>query len=69
VQTVIEEMEDALAPYVNMDVVRSTVDQFAQNPLEARPVDVVSILQVIRMGFLKIPEGKPKDCLGSWSML
>ncbi|WP_263808721.1 asparagine synthase (glutamine-hydrolyzing) [Salinibacter sp.] len=59
VQTVIEEMEDALAPYVDVDVARSTVDRFVQDPPASNPADTVSILQVLRLGFFL--EHKPKS--------
>jgi asparagine synthase (glutamine-hydrolysing) len=44
-------MEDALAPYVDLEVARATVDRFAQDPRAARPVDVVAVLQLLRLGF------------------
>ncbi|WP_263784465.1 asparagine synthase (glutamine-hydrolyzing) [Salinibacter grassmerensis] len=51
VQTVIEGMEDSFAPYMDVEVVRSTVDRFTQAPSAARSVDLVSILQVLRLGY------------------
>jgi asparagine synthase (glutamine-hydrolysing) len=60
VQTVIEEMEDALAPYVNVDVARSTVDRFVQDPSASNPADTVSILQVLRLGFFLEHKTKSK---------
>ncbi|WP_103028998.1 asparagine synthase (glutamine-hydrolyzing) [Salinibacter altiplanensis] len=61
VQTVIEGMEDALAPYVDMNVARSTTDRFAQDPSGASPADVVSVLQLLRLGFFRIKSRNPKD--------
>jgi len=53
-QSVAREMEEALAPYVDVEVARSTVDRFVQDPDAARPADVIAVLQLLRLGcFLK----------------
>lgn len=51
VKSVVNSMEDTLAPYVDVEVARSTVDRFVQDPLAVRPADVVAVLQVLRLGF------------------
>lgn len=54
VQSVVREMEEVLAPYVDVEVARATVDRFTQEPRAARPVDEVAVLQLLRLGsFLK----------------
>jgi asparagine synthase (glutamine-hydrolysing) len=49
-QSVAKEMEDALDPYVDIEVARSTVDRFVHDPFAARRADTISVLQILRLG-------------------
>jgi asparagine synthase (glutamine-hydrolysing) len=48
---VLKRIEDVLAPYVDMEVTRSTVDRFMQDPTAACPRDAISVLQILRLGY------------------
>ncbi len=51
VRTAVTEMSDALAPYLDMDTVHSTVGRFLRRPFDVPPADIVAVLQVLRLGY------------------
>jgi asparagine synthase (glutamine-hydrolysing) len=50
-QSATKDLEEVLAPYVDIEVARSAVDRFLSDPATARSVDVISVLQILRLGY------------------